>query len=111
MGLVTKWQIFSPIIFNMPSQGPKQMLTIVCRFKVSNLLGLLYMKNKILVQFGNRVRSLRAQRGISQEQLAILAGVHRTYVGMIERGEKNITLINIYKISSALGVKPSEIFM
>jgi len=68
------------------------------------------MKNKILVQFGNRVRSIRAQRGLSQEELASLAGVHRTYIGMIERGEKNITLINIFKISSALGVKIFEIF-
>ena len=62
------------------------------------------MPKKILIKFGNRVREERQQRGLSQEDLAEKAGVHRTYVGMIERAEKNITLINIEKIAKALGV-------
>jgi len=62
------------------------------------------MPKKILVKFGNRVREERQQRGLSQEALAEKAGVHRTYIGMIERAEKNITLINIEKIAKALGV-------
>ena len=47
--------------------------------------------------------------GISQEKLAELANLHRTYIGMIERSEKNITLRNIQKISSALGVSPADL--
>ena len=61
-------------------------------------------KEKILIQFGNTVRERRKKKGISQEELAELAGVHRTYIGMIERAEKNITLFNIQKIAKALSV-------
>lgn len=69
------------------------------------------MKNKseILIKFGDRVREIRTQKGLSQEQLASLADVHRTYIGMIERAEKNITLININKIANALGVDLKEL--
>ncbi|WP_293924777.1 helix-turn-helix domain-containing protein [Sphingobacterium sp. UBA6320] len=66
-------------------------------------------KSKILIKFGNRVREIRIQKGLSQEHLAYLANVHRTYIGMIERAEKNITLINIEKIANALGVSINEI--
>lgn len=59
--------------------------------------------------FGVAVREERKRQGISQEKLGELAGVHRTYVGMIERGEKNITLSNIFKVSKALGLNPSEL--
>ncbi|MCI0557594.1 MAG: helix-turn-helix domain-containing protein [Nitrososphaera sp.] len=61
------------------------------------------------IKFGNRVRKLRQVLGISQETLAERAGVHRTYVGMIERGEKNITLSNISKFASALEVTMAEL--
>lgn len=62
------------------------------------------MKKKILVKFGQRVRQEREKQGLSQEELANKAKVHRTYIGMIERAEKNITLINIEKIAKALGI-------
>ena len=62
------------------------------------------MKKDILIKFGNKVRAERAKLGISQEELASRAKVHRTYIGMIERAEKNITLTNINKIAGALGV-------
>lgn len=64
------------------------------------------MKNNstILIKFGERVREIRTQKGLSQEQLAHIANVHRTYIGMIERAEKNITLINIEKIANALEI-------
>ena len=70
------------------------------------------MKNnsKILKFFGERVRELRTQKNLSQEQLANLADVHRTYIGMIERAEKNITLINIEKITKALDIELKEFF-
>lgn len=61
-------------------------------------------KNKILINFGKRVRDLRLERKLSQEKLAELADLHRTYIGMIERGEKNITLLNIERIAVALQI-------
>lgn len=61
------------------------------------------MKRPILLKFGKKVRDLRLQLRLSQEELADRAGVHRTYIGMIERAEKNITLSNIEKIAKALG--------
>lgn len=67
------------------------------------------MKKEILKKFGDNVREERLNKQLSQEQLAELAGVHRTYIGMIERGEKNITLENIEKISSALGLKIKDL--
>jgi len=67
------------------------------------------MNKKILQQFGTRVREERAKRGISQERLGELAKVHRTYIGMIERAEKNITLTNMEKLARALGKKVSDL--
>lgn len=66
-------------------------------------------KEKILIKFGEKVRELRKLKGLSQEQLAYKADLHRTYIGMIERAEKNITLINIEKIAIALNVEPAEL--
>ncbi len=62
-----------------------------------------------LEKFGERVRTIRQKLGFSQEELASRAGVHRTYIGMIERAEKNITLANIEKIAKALGISISKI--
>ena len=67
-------------------------------------------KKKVLVEFGNRVRELRKQKNLSQEELAYQADLHRTYIGMIERAEKNITLINIDKIALALKIDISSLF-
>ena len=58
----------------------------------------------ICKRFGARVRALRVERGLSQEDLAQNAGLHRTYVGGIERGERNISLVNIEKLAIALDV-------
>ena len=64
----------------------------------------------ILKKFGDKVRDLRKQLNLSQEELADKAGVHRTYIGMIERAEKNITLLNIEKIANALEVSIKDFF-
>ncbi len=66
-------------------------------------------KGKILIQFGQTVRKVRKLKGLSQEQLAHKADLHRTYIGMIERAEKNITLLNIEKIANALEVEIIEL--
>lgn len=68
------------------------------------------MQKEILIIFGNKVKALRKERNLSQEQLSFKADLHRTYIGMIERAEKNITLINIEKIAIALNVKMKDLF-
>lgn len=67
-------------------------------------------KPYILTSFGANVQRLRKDRSLSQEKLAEIAGLHRTYIGMIERAEKNITLLNIEKIANALGVGITALF-
>lgn len=67
------------------------------------------MTNPIARAFGQRVRSLRIEKGVSQEELADRCGVHRTYMGRIERGETNITLTNIHKVARGLGVSPASL--
>lgn len=59
---------------------------------------------------GQRIRNFRVQQHLSQEKLSELAGVHPTYIGQIERGEKNITVESLVKIASALHVPISKIF-
>ena len=68
------------------------------------------MKKEILIKFGKKVREIRVRQNLSQEKLATKAGVHRTYIGMIERAEKNITLENIEKIAKALELSVKKLF-
>lgn len=67
-------------------------------------------KNNVLIKFGNKVRQYRLEQGISQEELAFRANLHRTYIGMIERAERNITLVNIEKIANALNININDLF-
>jgi transcriptional regulator with XRE-family HTH domain len=62
-----------------------------------------------LTALGRAIRELRIERGISQEDLADEAGLHRTYVGGIERGERNVAFLNVLKVARALGVPASEL--
>jgi transcriptional regulator with XRE-family HTH domain len=66
-------------------------------------------ENEPLKVFGERVRALRRDRGLSQEELADLTELHRTYIGGIERGERNIGLLNLVRIAKALNVSPSQL--
>ena len=59
--------------------------------------------------FGRTVRRLRENRGLSQEKLAELAGIHRTYIGDVERGTRNIALVNMTRIAKALGTSLSRL--
>lgn len=68
------------------------------------------MDKDINVLFGQRVRQLRLQKGMSQEDLGYEAGLHRTYIGQIERAEKNVSLRNIEKIARELGVDIKDLF-
>jgi transcriptional regulator with XRE-family HTH domain len=62
------------------------------------------------VAFGNRVRALRESRNLSQESLAEIADLHRTYVSSVERGQRNIGLDNILSLADALGIPAAELF-
>ena len=92
------------------------MPTIVCCCQgILNLhlcIPKLAMKPKanILILFGNKVKTFRKEKGISQEELAYRSELHRTYIGMIERAEKNVTLKNIEKIANGLGISVQEFF-
>lgn len=74
----------------MPSVGPRQLAQRAA--------------------FGRRVRELRLQQGLSQEELAHLSELDRSYVGGIERGERNVGLDNIHRVAGALSVNPTELF-
>lgn len=66
--------------------------------------------SKVLERYGQRIRDLRKQKNLTQEKLAEKAKLHYTYIGTVERGEKNISMINIEKISKALGVSLAKFF-
>lgn len=61
------------------------------------------------IPFGKRVRALRTSLGLSQEELAERANLHRNYIGGIERGERNLGLINLVQLAHALSVKPAKL--
>lgn len=67
------------------------------------------MDKKILKVFGERIQSLRKKNGWSQEELADKSGFHRTYIGMVERGERNPSLINLEKFAKAFDIKLSQL--
>lgn len=66
------------------------------------------MKN-LKLKLGETIKGFRQQASLSQEQLADLSSLHRTYIGSVERGERNISLENIVQIARALDVKPSDL--
>ena len=68
------------------------------------------IKTPITVSFGNKIRELRKSRGLSQESLADLAELDRSYIGGVERGDRNISLNNIQKLSIALNVNIADFF-
>lgn len=65
--------------------------------------------SQTLTKFGEIIRKKRLEKNLSQEDFAELVGVHRTYIGMLERAEKNITLLNIEKIANALHISIAEL--
>lgn len=67
-------------------------------------------KNIILLQFGQRIRTLRKEKGLSQEAFADLVGLDRSYIGGVERGMRNVSLANIQKLAAALEISIQDIF-
>lgn len=67
-------------------------------------------KSKLRGILGRNIRALRNERGWSQEELGFRAKIHRTYIGAIERGEQNVSVDNIARLSKALGVRAASLF-
>lgn len=67
------------------------------------------MKTELLVKFGERIKMLRKELKWSQERLADETGFHRTYIGMVERGERNPSLINVNVFAETFGISLSEL--
>ena len=67
-------------------------------------------KDSVLVKFGSKVRQLRNEKGWSQEELSFKSGFHRTYIGMIERAERNISLKNIARIAKTFDLEIKDLF-
>ncbi len=67
-------------------------------------------EDRIKKDFGARLRSIRQRTGLSQEALALACGLDRTYIGGVERGERNISLVNIHKIANGLGHSARDLF-
>lgn len=67
------------------------------------------VNKKLLKAFGARIRELRTARGLSQEQLAEVTGFHRTYIGMVERGERNLSLTNVAIFAKSFRISISEL--
>jgi len=67
-------------------------------------------KQPVLVELGHKIRALRIKRGLSQEAFADLVDLDRSYMGRIERGENNTTVLNIYRIARALHIAPAKLF-
>jgi len=67
-------------------------------------------KKQILMTIGDNIRKYRIEKGLSQEQLAFECELHRTYIGAVERGERNITVLNLIKIKNELGVTLEDLY-
>ncbi len=67
------------------------------------------MKSNALIELGNRIKMYRNARGLSQSQLSDKCKLHRTYLSMVERGEKNLTITSLIKIATALNVELTDL--
>lgn len=67
-------------------------------------------QDKVKKRFGAHLRRLRKAKGLSQEDVALICGLDRSYFGAIERGERNVSLVNIYRIAGAMKVAPGALF-
>ena len=73
------------------------------------VLGSDFLNEDIRYYFGKRLKEIRMSKSISQEELAFISGLHRTYISSVERGKRNIALINIQKLARSLGVSTKDL--
>jgi ribosome-binding protein aMBF1 (putative translation factor) len=107
--------IFDPLVKDLPERlgyfipwcYSRQRRKILCMAKPSPK----HAGDKALVALGDAIRLARAQAGISQEELAVTAEADRSYMGGIERGEHNLTFMNLKRIAEALDLKPSALLI
>lgn len=88
------------------------MIRIVCRFGLSTIITLQknsMEKETLLILFGNKIKQERLKRNLSQEDFAELTNFHRTYIGMVERAERNVTLLNVEKFAKALNLSLKDL--
>jgi len=104
--------VASAITFLKLGCFPKNyLLLIVCRHIVINsTIMRQFIMDNIKRKFGNTVRRLRLEKGLSQEAFADLCGLHRTYIGAVERGERNVSIENIERIAKALKAPIGSLF-
>ena len=76
-----------------------------------SFINLCKMKDDVLIKFGKKIKELRLQKKWSQEELAYKSDFHRTYIGMVERGERNISLKNINRFANTFEININELFM
>jgi len=67
------------------------------------------MNKEILIQFGSRIKHFRQLKGLTQEEFALKCGLHKNYIGMVERGERNPSLLNIEIIAKGLGISIADL--
>lgn len=72
---------------------------------------MIYFCMDIKIKFGKRLREIRINKGLSQEELAGLCNLHRTYISSVERGKRNISIVNIEKIAAVLKIKINELLI
>ena len=82
---------------------------MLCRPMLFNILMCRVQSSQPLELFGKRLRALRLKRRLSQEKLAEIAELHRNYVGLMERGESNVSLLTLVALARALGVRPAKL--
>jgi len=99
-----------PFVRGSGRASPSRVLLIDCRPIDIMARQVSAVSQTDLERFGARVRAERERQGVSQEELADRAGIHRTYLGGVERGERNIGILNVLRIARALSVRPSALF-
>jgi DNA-binding XRE family transcriptional regulator len=109
----SRWRAALPRFFHANIMK-HQMLVMDCLFIACRCEGGTHPKlapmQDIRKRFGDRIRALRNDQGWSQEEFADRAGLHRTYIGSVERGEQNLSLINIERLAATLGISLAQLF-